>query len=141
MIKRIDKIIQSKTAPENNNVLWYDGENLKINRNGNWENGNSIDPVIWKYLCNPCIIEYGKSVPEELIGKYNEDVGDSGGYMLKYPNMGMYKIKYEYEDSKYMIINSERIDTLGISCGDQYIPGFSAIEVFYIDSNKKWSMF
>lgn len=37
MAKEIDKIIQSKTAPKSNNVLWDDGENLKINRNGNWE--------------------------------------------------------------------------------------------------------
>ena len=34
MAKEIDKIIQSKTAPKSNNVLWDDGENLKINRNG-----------------------------------------------------------------------------------------------------------
>lgn len=37
MAKEIDKIIQSKTAPKSNNVLWDDGENLKINRNGKWE--------------------------------------------------------------------------------------------------------
>lgn len=56
MAKEIDKIIQSKTAPKSNNVLWDDGENLKINRNGKWENANnalSIDPVVWKYMCNP----------------------------------------------------------------------------------------
>lgn len=40
MAKEIDKIIQSKTAPKSNNVLWDDGENLKINRNGKWENSN-----------------------------------------------------------------------------------------------------
>lgn len=40
MAKIIDKIIQSKTAP-NNNVLWDDGENLKIKRRGNWEDANS----------------------------------------------------------------------------------------------------
>ena len=37
------KIIQSKTAPKSNNVLWDDGENLKINRNGNWENIGGSD--------------------------------------------------------------------------------------------------
>ena len=37
MAKQIEKIIQSKTAPKSNNVLWDDGENLKINRNGKWE--------------------------------------------------------------------------------------------------------
>lgn len=64
MAKRIDKIIQSKTAPKSNNVLWDDGENLKINRNGKWENANnaetnnlSIDPVVWKYMCEPYVID------------------------------------------------------------------------------------
>lgn len=43
MAKEIDKIIQSKTAPKSNNVLWDDGENLKINRNGKWEStGTSV---------------------------------------------------------------------------------------------------
>lgn len=41
MAKEIDKIIQSKTAPKSNNVLWDDGENLKINRNGKWESTGS----------------------------------------------------------------------------------------------------
>ena len=43
MAKEIDKIIQSKTAPKSNNVLWDDGENLKINRNGKWESIGSND--------------------------------------------------------------------------------------------------
>lgn len=43
MAKEIDKIIQSKTAPKSNNVLWDDGENLKINRNGKWNSIGSND--------------------------------------------------------------------------------------------------
>ena len=43
MAKEIDKIIQSKTAPKSNNVLWDDGKNLKINRNGKWESIGSND--------------------------------------------------------------------------------------------------
>ena len=46
MAKEIDKIIQSKTAPKSNNVLWDDGENLKINRNGKWENTGGGTPMI-----------------------------------------------------------------------------------------------
>jgi hypothetical protein len=46
MAKEIDKIIQSKTAPKNNNVLWDDGENLKINRNGKWESTGGGAPMI-----------------------------------------------------------------------------------------------
>ena len=34
----IDKIVKQKNAPKNKNVLWDDGTNLKINRNGVWEN-------------------------------------------------------------------------------------------------------
>ena len=43
MAQEIDKIIKSKTAPKSNNVLWDDGENLKINRNGEWENTNTTE--------------------------------------------------------------------------------------------------
>lgn len=45
MAKEIDKIIQSKTAPKSNNVLWDDGENLKINRNGKWEDTTKTVPT------------------------------------------------------------------------------------------------
>ena len=38
MGKTIDKIVVSSTAPKNTNVLWDDGENLKIFRNGSFEN-------------------------------------------------------------------------------------------------------
>ena len=34
----INKIVKQKNAPKNKNVLWDDGTNLKINRNGVWEN-------------------------------------------------------------------------------------------------------
>lgn len=33
----IDKIVKQKNAPKDKNVLWDDGTNLKINRNGVWE--------------------------------------------------------------------------------------------------------
>ena len=46
MAKEIDKIIQSKTAPKSNNVLWDDGENLKINRNGKWKSAVGGAPMI-----------------------------------------------------------------------------------------------
>lgn len=86
MAKEIDKIIQSKTAPKSNNVLWDDGENLKINRNGKWENANntetnslSIDPVVWKYLCNPLKLGVDTVIPEELL------IDDGGAWFWKYP--------------------------------------------------------
>lgn len=38
MAKIIERIIQSKYPPNSTHVLWDDGENLKIARNGNFEN-------------------------------------------------------------------------------------------------------
>lgn len=38
MAKIIEKIVQSKYPPKDSNVLWDDGENLKISRNGSFEN-------------------------------------------------------------------------------------------------------
>lgn len=39
----IDKIVKQKNAPKDKNVLWDDGTNLKINRNGIWENVSGND--------------------------------------------------------------------------------------------------
>lgn len=75
MAKEIDKIIQSKTAPKSNNVLWDDGENLKINRNGKWEStgsGLNIDPELMDYFINPIAFKSGDKVPEALYDKEND---------------------------------------------------------------------
>lgn len=61
----IDKIVKRKTAPKDKNVLWDDGENLKINRNGVWENvvgGGSSDlenriSALEKKLANSTMVE------------------------------------------------------------------------------------
>lgn len=37
MVKIIDKIVQQSYTPEYTNVVWDDGEELKINRLGKWE--------------------------------------------------------------------------------------------------------
>lgn len=137
MIKRIDKIIQSKTAPESNNVLWDDGKNLKINRNGNWE--TTIDPVVWKYMCDPLVIKAGESVPEELIGKFNEEEGDR--YNLKYPYKNMYVI--EYRDNS--LINPVNANNIGITI-QGYIRGDGNSITYVYDSawigdDKKWNMY
>lgn len=67
MAKEIDKIIQSKTAPKSNNVLWDDGENLKINRNGKWE--DTIKTVPTNFLNNN----------KEAEGFINSPFGYEGG--------------------------------------------------------------
>lgn len=50
MAKEIDKIIQSKTAPKSNNVLWDDGKDLKISRNGKWESTGSGTSIPYEKL-------------------------------------------------------------------------------------------
>ena len=34
-------------------------------------NNLSIDPVVWKYLCNPCIIKKGEKIPDDLLNENN----------------------------------------------------------------------
>lgn len=83
MAKEIDKIIQSKTAPKSNNVLWDDGENLKINRNGKWETTTSNSDNITEEL-KDAGIEYYEiiiNIPDDLkINDYNtyESLGEAG---------------------------------------------------------------
>lgn len=67
MAKEIDKIIQSKTAPKSNNVLWDDGDSLKINRNGKWEDTAKSVPT--NFLNNS----------KEVGGLVNSPFGYEGG--------------------------------------------------------------
>lgn len=79
MAKEIDKIIQSKTAPKSNNVLWDDGENLKINRNGKWENAITPSVVNIKrsdlLKNNTKALELAKIFVDSYIG-YNEELDE-----------------------------------------------------------------
>lgn len=79
MAKEIDKIIQSKTAPKSNNVLWDDGENLKINRNGKFENVITPSVVNIKrsdlLTNNTKALELAKIFVDSYIG-YNEETED-----------------------------------------------------------------
>lgn len=88
MAKEIDKIIKSPTPPKDTNVLWDNGENLKIYRNGKWENANnaetnnlSIDPVILKYMCEPYVIstyEGSGKLPDDLYQIITDKENPSG---------------------------------------------------------------
>lgn len=79
MAKEIDKIIQSKTAPKSNNVLWDDGENLKINRNGKFENVITPSVVTIKRSDllnnNTKALELAKIFVDSYIG-YNEELDE-----------------------------------------------------------------
>lgn len=46
-----------------------------------------IDPIVWKYLCNPLIIRFGNGVPLELL---KDD--DSLNYLKYYQYRGMYVV-------------------------------------------------
>ena len=46
-----------------------------------------IDPIVWKYLCNPLIIRFGNGVPLELL---RDD--DSLNYLKYYQYRGMYVV-------------------------------------------------
>lgn len=102
-----------------------------------------IDPVVWKYLCTPCIIKYGEKVPEELIGEFNEDVGESGGYELKYPYSGMYRIgikEYSTEDDidYNIIINPGTVNKYCLIMDYIWTPKNIAAGSIWINSDKKW---
>lgn len=52
MGKIIDKIVSSSAAPESKNVIWDNGKELKINRQGVWQSigGSGGDPLTWETM-------------------------------------------------------------------------------------------
>lgn len=101
-----------------------------------------IDPVVWKYICDPLIIKSGQKVPEELIGEYNE-VDDE--YWLKYPHKAMYKIairRYieadEYGDAD-ILIDCNEINASSVNALSLIIDGFPYDIYMHIDKDKKWA--
>ena len=108
-----------------------------------------IDPVVWKYICNPLIIQNGENVPEELIGEYSDNVGYEGGYFLKYPNLAMYKIMItdnridtEFGDGASVIITPSDINECGLGIQDIYISKDYGVYAggANIDKNKNWEI-
>lgn len=75
MANIIEKIIQQPTAPKDKNVLWDNGEELKINRRGVWESTNKggtpvegDTSIILKYLINPVMVgDTGCDIPADLV--------------------------------------------------------------------------
>jgi hypothetical protein len=60
-----------------------------------------IDPIVWKYICNPLIIEEGMEVPDEL---YDEDRD-----WLKYEYPAMYRF---YDDIEFKFCVKANYDRL-----------------------------
>lgn len=99
-----------------------------------------IDPVVWKYMCNPLVISVGDTVPEELLGsKYI--YGDNTYYKIKYPNRAMYKYKYisvSEDDSGYVLMDLNTINNQEISI-DQYVLNSEWVGIsICIDEDKRW---
>lgn len=123
MAKEIDKIIQSKTAPKSNNVLWDDGENLKINRNGKWENTskrgeNSIPNGVSNRLS--IFVEWfsGKEIEDGYVNINAIDNNDSEVFkflksIIRYDNFGLCKFDNGFGTVSYLPLTSIRINTDG----------------------------
>lgn len=76
----IERIIRSNTEPSNTNVLWDDGENLKIYRNGKWESvsmgGDSLTDIeidlIWNEVFSGNSYDYASYA---FLDEYTNSIG------------------------------------------------------------------
>lgn len=77
-----------------------------------------IDPIVWKYLCNPHIIKVGNSIPDELLNEFGA-------------------LKYYLHKSMYLAYN-EATETLqpieGMTSSEVYLPNG---KFFYV-GDKVW---
>ena len=113
MAKEIDKIIQSKTAPKSNNVLWDDGENLKINRNGKWKPTSSDFMIRRSDFLNktPRAFELANIIKDNYLG-YNEEYEDYIIDFSKIPSIRIFVdldvllVEDDYVIGPYLVIPS-----------------------------------
>lgn len=124
MANIIEKIIQQPTAPKDKNVLWDNGEELKINRRGVWESANkggaSVEgdtSIILKYLTNPVqITDTGGDIPADL----------ANAIMYLDPNYSKFKIPvfglfYMSSESGYYPVTSCNYDRVTFGNGVEFI--------------------
>lgn len=73
MAKIIEKIVQQSTAPNSVNVLWDDGEGLKIFRNGKWKYiiNYDIDTTMSDTSANAVQNKTIKDYVDGLVGNIN----------------------------------------------------------------------
>lgn len=95
-----------------------------------------IDPVVWKYMCDPCIIKSGKKVPEELIGDFDEE---QQYFYFKYPYKNMYVV-----DFRGHRINLTEADVISIKANGCIENATNEINIVYvevwIDKDKEWNV-
>lgn len=106
MAKEIDKIIQSKTAPKSNNVLWDDGENLKINRNGKWESTSSDFMIRRSDFLNktPRAFKLANIIKDNYLG-YDKEYDDNIMDFSKIPSIRI------FVDQNVAMVESDTVST------------------------------
>ena len=129
MVNIINKIVKSQTAPAQTNVLWDDGENLKIYRNGIWENTNSTE-IKEGSIPFECLAE---DIKGNFYGKYglNNYLGelvDTNPLFIKGPRTFIYMLAnnkiYRFGQSVYKVTLSGNGPSIAIT-GSQTSKGWT----------------
>lgn len=95
-----------------------------------------IDPVVWKYMCNPCIIKSGVKVPEELIGDFDEE---DQQFYIKYPYKNMYVV--EFGGHRINLTDASVINILAYGCIEENTEKIKFAHVVgWIDKDKEWHL-
>ena len=94
-------------------------------------NNLGLDPIVWKYICNPIIISDGEKAPEDILTGEFDDTGydqDFSYYKLKnFVCTAMFKYT-DYDDMH--IYNTFDANTIGVAANID--------STFYVDSQKRW---
>ena len=80
-MKEIDKIIKSTTPPKSKDVLWDNGKELLINRNGKWENANTTEIKEGSIPFSALAKDAVKDMPV-VVGNYNKEPFNRFKYIL-----------------------------------------------------------
>jgi hypothetical protein len=114
----IDKIVQQPYTPNDKNVIWDDGETLKINRNGIWEDVVQIPKGVGSFNVEKIptgvdIMDWLKETYTKPRYVYEDEIGFIGLLQLgeeHYTNITIHLSPYEegigYEDEKPCILLS-----------------------------------
>lgn len=93
-----------------------------------------IDPVVWKYMCNPCIIKSGNKVPKELIGDFDEE---NQCFYFKYPYKNMYVV--DFRGNRINLTDASVISIKANGCIENAANEINIVCVeVWIDKDKEW---
>lgn len=126
------KTIESKLLP--NTVLKTTPQTLSDADKNQALTNLGIDPVVWKYMCNPCIIKSGNKVPEELIGDFDEE---EQCFYFKYPYKNMYVV--EFRGHRINLTDATVISIKADGCIENATNEINIVNVeVWIDKDKEW---